>query len=124
MVLFDQYKDLNSVKVNLSSDYDVIESNADYHKGNVYTWNLSRTNNKGIYIEYRVSNSNTVTNDNDEDEEIVIEDNEDDENTEDEMSLVVAFGVVLLAILGFIVIVMIINKFDRLRCWVRRPSTT
>lgn len=113
MILFDQYKDLSSVKVNISSDYEVIDSNADYHNGDVYTWNLSRTNNKGIYIEYNTKTSTPVEDPEEEEEEPVIEDEEEEEEIEDEIPIELALIVVLLALFGFILIVLVVNKIDK-----------
>lgn len=111
LTLFDQYKDLNSVKVNLSSDYEVIESNADSHKGNVYTWNLTRSNNKGIYIEYKTKDAVVVDPEDEDDED---ETTDSDENVEDEEpSIGLALIVVILAIFGFILIVVFVNKIDK-----------
>lgn len=112
--LFDQYKQLDSLKVNLTSDYEVINSNADVKNGKVHTWNLSRTNNKAIYIEYKVpSNISTGNNESTETEsEEEIEQEEEEEN-ESEISTGMAFLIVIAGILGFILIVMVISKFDR-----------
>lgn len=126
IVLFEQYKDLNTIKVNLISDYEVITSNADSYDGKVYTWNFSRYNNKGIYIEYNVnkyikddSTGNNGNNSNNQDDN----ENNDDENAEvieeldsdSEFSVGFAFVMVLFALLGFVVIVIFIGKIDRLK---------
>lgn len=113
--IFDQYKQLDYLTVNLSSDYEVINSNADVKNGKVHTWNLSRSNNKAIYIEYKVpSLVNTPVQDPTNEEGNTTE-NGDGEELEEEKdySLGFAFLVVVGGIVGFIIIVMIISKFDR-----------
>ena len=112
LTLFDQYKDLSSVKVNLSSDYEVITSNADYHNGDVYTWNLSRTNNKGIYIEYKTKDP-VLVEEPEEEEEPIVEEEEEEEENEDDIPLGLALIIVLLAMFGFILIVLVVNKIDK-----------
>jgi hypothetical protein len=53
LLLFNAYPKLDSVKVNIKSEYKVKETNADSHKDNVYTWTFTRGNDKkNIYILY------------------------------------------------------------------------
>lgn len=111
LTFFEQYKELDTVKVNLTCDYEVIDSNADYHNGNVYTWNLSRVNNKGIYIEYKIKDT-TVVEDPEEEEEEIIEDEEEVEEDED-IPVGLALVVALLAMFGFIILVLAVNKLDK-----------
>jgi len=49
---FDKYKELDNVIVNLTTDYIVEESNADYVDGNKHTWNINKENsdNKNISV--------------------------------------------------------------------------
>lgn len=112
IVLFDQYKELSSIKINLTSDYEVIESNADYHKGNVYTWTLNNNDNKGIYIEYKVGDPVVQTED-DTEEEPVVDDEEEEVEEEEELPLGLGLICVLLAMVVFILILVAVNKFDR-----------
>ena len=50
MVLFSSYPQLEEVRVNISTNYKVLENNADYVSGNVYTWIFHRDTKKGVYI--------------------------------------------------------------------------
>lgn len=112
--LFEQYKQLDSLKVNLTSDYEVINSNADVKNGKVHTWNLSRTNNKAIYIEYRIPSNTTTGSNNSVDTEIEEDvDPEEEEENESDISTGMAFLIVIAGIVGFILIVLVISKFDR-----------
>ena len=112
-LLFQQYKTLNSLKVNITSIYKVLESNADSVNGNVYSWNLTRNNNKNIYIKYDTTVSGGVVkdentdNDTEEDEEIV-----EEEKSDTKVSLY-AILVIILAMLVFIIFVIVISKLDK-----------
>lgn len=64
MLLFKEYPDLTNVTVNITSEYKVIESNADTSLGNVYTWYLTPNDNKSIYIIYDTSNGTSTSNNN------------------------------------------------------------
>jgi hypothetical protein len=104
----------NYLKVNLTSDYEVINSNADVKNGKVHTWNLSRTNNKAIYIEYRIPSNTTTGSNNPVDTEIEEDvDPEEEEENESDISTGMAFLIVIAGIVGFILIVLVISKFDR-----------
>ncbi len=50
MVLFDSYPQLDEVKINITTDYKVLENNADYNSGNVYTWIFNKNTKKGVYL--------------------------------------------------------------------------
>ena len=51
VLFFNAYPKLETIKVNIKSDYRVKETNADSHKDNVYTWVFTPTNDKkGIYL--------------------------------------------------------------------------
>ena len=112
---FQQYKNLNSIKVNITSTYNVIESNADSVNGNVYTWNLSRNNNKNIYIKYdTVTAAGTTQNNNTQDEEIVDDNgNESEEEKSDTIPTIYAILIIILVMLIFIVVVIGITKIDK-----------
>lgn len=49
---FNYYPDLENVKINITSEYNVKESNADYISNGVYTWNLNSNTKKSIYIVF------------------------------------------------------------------------
>lgn len=47
----DEYPLLTDVRINIKTDYNVLENNADYVNDNVYTWELNKnSNNKSIYL--------------------------------------------------------------------------
>ena len=49
---FDSYTTLNSINININTNYEVVDCNADKIVDNVYTWNINRNNyeTKTIYI--------------------------------------------------------------------------
>ena len=50
----DQEEFADSYKINIKTDYNVINNNADKIKGNIYTWNFTKQNykNKSIVFQY------------------------------------------------------------------------
>lgn len=50
MVLFYSYPQLEEVRINITTNYVVIENNADYVSGNVYTWVFHKDTKKGVYL--------------------------------------------------------------------------
>jgi len=50
MILFKNIPQLTEVKVNITTDYPVLETNADYSNGNTYTWIFNKNTKKGIYL--------------------------------------------------------------------------
>lgn len=50
--IFDKFPEIESVKINISSNYEVISNNADYVNDNIYTWNLTKNNIKKISLVY------------------------------------------------------------------------
>ena len=110
--LFDQYKDLENLQINISSSYEVKESNADSVNGKVSTWNLSRGSNKKIYIQYNTALVQKEETEEKEEEEEVVPPTEKEEEEKETIPLGVALLLVLAGTLGFIVIVIIVSKFD------------
>lgn len=112
---FQQYKTLNSIKVNITSTYKVLESNADSVNGNVYTWNLSRNNNKNIYIKYDTTAvASSSKEDNKEDEDVVGDETViSDEEKSDAIPTFYAILIIILVMLIFIVFVIVITKMDK-----------
>ena len=47
---FNTYPGLETVRVNIKTDYEVIKHNADSVNGNVYTWYFSKDTKKGVYL--------------------------------------------------------------------------
>ena len=50
MKLFNTFPELENVKVNIKTDYEVIKNNADSVNGNVYTWYFSKDTKKSVYL--------------------------------------------------------------------------
>ena len=50
LIYFKNYPSLNNVTVNVTTDYEVLENNADSINGNVYTWKFDKNTRKGIYL--------------------------------------------------------------------------
>ncbi len=59
---FDKYTNLDSVKINITPSYKVLENNADYVNGNVYTWVFTKNTKKHIYIVLDNPNESNSTN--------------------------------------------------------------
>ena len=51
MLFFNNYPSLSEVKVNISTDYKVLEHNADSVNNNTYTWNFTTTTRKSIHLK-------------------------------------------------------------------------
>lgn len=50
LIYFKNYPSLNNVTINITTDYEVKENNADSVSGNVYTWKFNKDTKKGIYL--------------------------------------------------------------------------
>lgn len=61
LLLLKEYPNLTDVTVNITSQYKVLESNADSQAGNVYTWNFNSATKKGIYIVYDLKPESSET---------------------------------------------------------------
>lgn len=59
LLYFNKYPLLTEVKINITSNYVVKESNADSVNGNVYSWVLNRNSKKNIYMLIDQSNVRT-----------------------------------------------------------------
>ena len=66
MVLFDSYPQLDEVKINITTNYKVLENNADYNSGNVYTWVFNKNTKKGVYLLLEDKEGKSVKTDNQE----------------------------------------------------------
>ena len=55
---FERYDNLNSVTINITSRYKLVDTNADTHSKYKYTWVVDRTNynNKYLYLSLDTSN--------------------------------------------------------------------
>jgi len=56
--MMEYSEDITNANINIKTDLKVLENNADKVDGNVYTWNINKSNylNKPIYIEMKVAN--------------------------------------------------------------------
>lgn len=87
MTLFNTYPQLSEVRINITTNYLVMETNADYHNGNVYTWVFNKDTKKGVYMLLSdpdgksIGGLNNTTNNNDKKDEEVTDDKKDDNNT-------------------------------------------
>lgn len=113
ILVFNQYKNLDSLKINLTSTYEVLESNADSHDGNVYTWNLNRSNTKNIFIKYSIPKVVIPKPEEKEENEAVITEDKDEPEKEYKFSLGTGILLVIGGTFGFIVLVVIISSIDR-----------
>ncbi len=133
--LFNTYKNLTNVKVNITPTYQVVKSNADYVNGNIYTWNFNKGTKKNIYIvmynpNMSSSNSGTGTDepttgeDEEKNEEKPVVDNNKDESKNDsnekkekeetfldKYPYVILLGAIVIFLM-FVIIMMKISKSD------------
>ncbi len=77
LLYFKDYPELAQVRVNITSVYKVLESNADSVNGNVYSWVFTPTTKKSIYILYDTKKEDTVG---DPEKEDTKEENESSKN--------------------------------------------
>jgi len=61
MVLFKNIPALTEVRINISTNYPVLETNADYKNGNVYTWVFNKNTKKGIYLLLEDTNGKSIS---------------------------------------------------------------
>ena len=124
---FNQYPELESIKINITSSYSVKESNADYVNGNVYTWIMYPNSKKSVYLLLDYPVSDDINNSNGKDE--IKEDNNDNEDNdldknqvyskksdESDFSKFVNENPVLMVVvvfLGFLIIVLLVSKFSK-----------
>ena len=55
------YKDVTKLKINITSDYKIISSNADSKNSNIHTWNITRDNYSNKPIEIVISKNENYT---------------------------------------------------------------
>lgn len=115
---FEQYPNLETVTINIRSSYKMLENNADYVNGNVYTWVLRKGTKKSIYLLLDDPNANqTSTGDSEKDEnekKPVIDMREEKEESKfikfvNEHPILVAF----IGILAFFIILLIVSKLTK-----------
>ena len=72
IVLFDNYPELESVKINLKSDLEVKEANVEPVNG-VYSWTFTKDdNNKNIYIVYKLPEKEDKKSENNSENKVII----------------------------------------------------
>ncbi len=52
------YKNINSININISSEYEIINSNSDTQKNNIHSWNINKNNSKNKPIKLTISKKN------------------------------------------------------------------
>lgn len=119
LLYFNKYPLLNEVKINITSNYIVKESNADSVNNNVYTWILNKDKKKNIYmlidqsqvrteIGAEIDDDSKIQNDkNDKDTEKIYRN--DFEKFLNEHPFIVIIG----ALIIFIIFILIIKKISK-----------
>lgn len=116
MLYFENYPDLDSVTVNIESKYKMLESNADSVSDGVYTWNLTPSNQKNIYLLLDTSSEDENNSENKDTEE---KSSSKQENTSDKENenffdkhpvLIIIVG-----ILVFLILIIIVSKMRYLK---------
>lgn len=123
---FDQYSSLESVTVNIKTNYQVKENNADVVNGNTYTWVLRKGTKKSIYMLINDPNAGTSYDKKEEEskeeqkdeQEVVVpttpsEPEEENEIVEYANNHPIIVGVV--AIFGFFILVLILAKASKIK---------
>lgn len=119
---YNNYPKLEKIRINLTTTYEVLESNCDYESGNVYTWVFSQdNNNKSIYAvlkydEKKTEEPNNSTENKKEEENKPVNNNvkpkenkKDDKNGSDKLIIIIS----LCSIIGLILLVVILNKIEK-----------
>lgn len=112
LLYFEQYPDLEEVKVNIKTSYTVKENNADSVNDNVYTWILKRNNPKNIYLLLSTENPDSS------DSSSTLEKNTSPTEEEDEITNLLnqhPYLVAILTLLVFLFIVFIGSKIKKVK---------
>lgn len=86
------YQEVNSLELNISSEYKIIKSNADIKKDNIHTWNINKTNYKNRPINITIE-KNTKYKDN----------NKAKKNTKMNIQTILTIIIFILLIIVFII---------------------
>ncbi len=107
LLVFNMFPSLDSVKINITTDYPVLENNADSVNGNVYTWNFDKDTKKGInlVLENKVPEVNEDEKSNNENT-LVNMDKKEKNDFFNKHPLLVG----IIALVSFIVIAIIVSK--------------
>ena len=84
--IFNIYDYLDSITVNIKTNKDLIETNCDEHKDNVYTWYITRENNKKIYLKTKLNNEREYNLEDNKKEDTSVTIEKKDDNVENESS--------------------------------------
>lgn len=103
MKLFNTFPELENVKVNIKTDYEVIKNNADSVNGNVYTWYFSKDTKKSIYL---VMSNTKKTSESDSKKGDYTKDGSSTSSFMDKHPILIA----VLGILGFFVLALVLSK--------------
>ena len=120
---FEQYPDLEHVTINIRTPYKVLENNADYTNGNMYTWVLRKNSNKGIYMLISDPNADIPNekkeepkeepNEDKKTEHVVVENKEESEIIKFVNEYPILVGIA--SILGFFVLIIIFSKIFKVK---------
>ena len=116
---FEQYPSLENVTINIKSSYKMLDNNADYINGNVYTWVLRKGVKKSIYLLLDDPNAGQTNNQEpgggtiEKEPIIVVEEKEESEFIKfvNDNSILVA----IIGILTFFIILLIISKLSKFK---------
>lgn len=90
------YKDVNKLELNISSEYEIINSNADSKSNNIHTWNINSSNYKNKPISITITKSNIV--------------NKEQNNKKNKINIQ---NILVLIIFILLIIVLIIRQKDK-----------
>lgn len=106
--LFNNYDDLKEVKVNITTNNEVLDNNADNINGNIYTWIFTKSkNDKSIYL--KIDFNTEEKEEEEEEKETPVQ--EEKEEKKDKTSKSVVF-IIIGSILAFLLFVIVANKIN------------
>ena len=117
---FEQYPNLESVTINIKSSYKMLENNADYVNGNVYTWVLRKGKKKSIYLLLDDPNAKNTDTEGKEEGEVEVKPVIDMREEKEESAFIKFVNehpilVAVIGILGFFIILLILSKVSKIK---------
>lgn len=97
--VFDEYKTLDKLTVNIKSKYSFLSNNADDIKNNVYSWAITRDNYDKKSIDVVLKTSNLI-------EDVAIQ-------TKDNIMIKFAFALMVLVVIFFVIYKFVMGKYKR-----------
>lgn len=94
--IFEQFSNLDEINVNIKTDYNVIENNADKVNKNVYVWKINRDNYKNKTIKLKISKSSKL-----------------EEITEQDSMVTFSICLFILILFGFIIFLFVRMRFRK-----------